>query len=197
MVCLVVDVMDWLFPFCAVNLLWLLLSLTVIGFPPATASLFEVGSKAYRGQAPTPTAFLRGVRRWFVPAWLWAGANALLIAAAVLFARALAAYELAAAIMAGFVALVLLAQLYFWPYVMLQETPSLSRALRNSTFTVLGDPLMTGMNLGITLIVGIPSLIIIAPVLFILPVFVVLLYSYSLVEWLDHQGILAGAAREI
>ena len=60
---LVIDLMDWLFPFCAVNLLWVLFSLTIILFPPATASLFETGYRAYGGQAPTVSAFVRGIRR--------------------------------------------------------------------------------------------------------------------------------------
>lgn len=196
-VCLVVDLGDWLFPFCAVNVLWLLVSLTVIGFPPATAALFEVAHKAYRGEAPRPAVFLRGVRRWFGPAWLWAGGNLLLIGGVVTVVRSLDLDEAASALIAAWTGLLLLAQLYVWPYVMLQETPSLRRALRNSAFTVLGDPLMTGVNLGLTLLIGIPSVIILAPVFLVLPVFLALLYVYTLAEWLAHHAILPAPSREI
>lgn len=193
---LVIDLMDWLFPFCAVNLLWVLFSLTIILFPPATASLFETGYRAYGGQAPTVSAFVRGIRRWLIPAWKWAAPNLLLIAAAMVVTRSLITDELVAALIAGSAALVLLGQLYFWPYLMLQETPNLRQAARNSVYTMLADPLMTGMNLALTIILLIPSLVVIVPVLFILPVLLCLLYTYGLVAWLSHHHILPETVRD-
>lgn len=193
---LTIDVMDWLFPFCAVNLLWVLLSLTFILFPPATASLFEVGWRAYRGQAPTASAFLSGVSRWMVPAWKWAGPNLILVIVTVMLTRQLAEFELVSAVLAASAALILLAQVYVWPYIMLQEAPHLGQAVRNSLFTVLGDPIMTGMNLAITALVLVPSLIVIVPILLILPVVLSLLYTYTLVGWLAHHDILPETIRD-
>lgn len=193
---LITDFMDWLFPFCTVNLLWVVLSLTLILFPPATASLFEVSYRAYRGQAPTSAAFIKGIRRWLIPAWKWASPNLLLIAAAVMLSRSLPDNTLISALIAGVVGLILLAQIYVWPFVMLQEKPRLWQAVRNSLFTVLGDPLLTGMNLVFTAIVLLPSILVIAPILFIIPVVLSLVYTYSLVAWLNHHHILSGSVRD-
>lgn len=194
---LIVDLFDWLFPFCAVNLLWVLCSLTIVLFPPATASLFEVGHRAYQGQPPTAHAFITGIRRWMRPAWLWAAPNALLVALAVGIGRSPGVSEAAAVVLAAGVALILLAQAYVWPYMMVQETPELRRALRNSLFTVLADPLLTGVNIGLTVVIGIPGLLVIAPALFILAVLFALLYTYTLIAWLNHHGVLAGPVREL
>lgn len=193
---IVTDMMDWLFPLCAINLLWVLLSLTIILCPPATASLFEAGHRAYHGQVPTVSAFLAGVRRWMIPAWKWAGLNLLLIAAVTLLIRTLIQSELLAALIAGGTGLIVFGQLYFWPYVMLQESSSLWQAARNSAFTILSAPLMTGMNLALTVALIIPGIVTIAPVLLFLPVLLSLLYTYSLIAWLSHHHILPDAARD-
>ncbi|MBL8145589.1 MAG: DUF624 domain-containing protein [Anaerolineae bacterium] len=194
---LIVDLFDWLFPFCAVNLLWVLCSLTIVLFPPATASLFEVGHRAYQGQVPSARAFIAGIGRWMGPAWMWAAPNALLVALAIIIERSPGISEVASVILAAGVALILLAQVYVWPYMMVQETPELRRALRNSLFTVLADPLLTGVNIGLTVVIGIPGLLVIAPALFVLPVLFALLYTYTLIAWLNHHGVLGGPVREL
>lgn len=193
---LTIDALDWLFPFCAVNLLWVLCSLTVVLFPPATAALFETAVQAYRGRSPSAGAFLIGVRRWLGPAWLWAFPNGLMVASAIVVGQDPGVNEMVATITAAVVALALLGQIYVWPYMMLQDRPRVSQALRNSLFTVLADPLLTGMNLGLTVVIGIPGIVIIAPVLFILPVFFALLYTYTLVAWLGRHRLLPEPVRE-
>lgn len=188
--------MDWLFPLCAINLLWVLLSLTVVLYPPATASLFETGYRAYGGQAPTVPAFLKGVRRWMIPAWKWAGLNLLLIAAVTLLTRTLVQSELLAALLAGSTGLILFGQLYFWPYMMVQESPKMWQAARNSIYTVLSAPLVTGLNVALTVALIVPGLVTIGPLLLILPVLLSLFYTYSLIAWLSHQGIRPDPVRD-
>lgn len=193
----VIDLMDWLLPFMAINLLWVGLSLTIIGLPPATAALFETVYGAYRSQAPNPRQFLAGVRRWFLLSWLWALANGAIFGGLFLLARATAANFVLVTILSVVGAVIVLGQLYFWAYMMLQEQPELLRAAKNSLFTVLGGLMYTAFYLALMLILLVPAVIVIAPVLLIAPVLFAMLITYSLIHWLDHHGILTDLQRDL
>lgn len=197
----IVDVHDWLFPLMAINLLWLLLSLTVILLPPASAALHDVAYAAYRGIAPTPRAFIGHVRRRFWQGWRWGIANLLVFGALFALGRRASVSgadgEVWLAAIAAVGALVVMAQFYFWPYVAVQTQPDLRRALRNSVFTALGDLMYLTLYLAITGVVLIPALVLIAPVLIIAPTLLIMLVTYSLVGWLQHHDILGAEARDL
>ena len=196
-----VDLYDWLFPFIVVNLLWFGCSVTLILLPPATAALFEMARRSYDNQPPTPRDFFAAMRRWWWLSWRWGAINALLVLAAVVSMSFYAgqwdgAGDFAAGIIGLLTVLALLAQVYVWPYLLLQDTPDLRLALRNSAFTVLGDPALLLAHGLVWLVVGLPGVILIAPVMLVLPMFLALLLSYSLRHWLVWRGLRADDLRE-
>src|SRR5688572_19556656 len=65
------DVYNWLVPLTAINILWFLMSLTIILLPPATAGLFHVAYLVTRGEGPSVSEYFAGVLRWFWYSWLW------------------------------------------------------------------------------------------------------------------------------
>lgn len=198
-VLIVNDLRDWLFPFAVVNLMWVLLSLTVILLPPATAALFATVHDAYFNRGPSPRRYWEHVRRWARFSYGWA--LALIVSGAGL----LAAYRWSA--QAGFapgqvvvlvlVCVLLVSQYYFWPYLMTQDRPAPLRALRNSLYTVIGDLAMFLLYVAGALFVMVPGVVLIAPVIFILPVFLAMLPTYSLLRWLAHHGHLPQAMRNV
>jgi uncharacterized membrane protein YesL len=192
-----IDLLDWLFPWVAVNLLWLLASLTLVLLPPATAALFDLAQAAYRNQRPTPRRFLAGLRRWFGLSWRWAAPNGLLLGGLFLLGRAVAPAEIPLALVGVLAAAVVLGQFFFWPYMVLQDEPKLLRALRNSVFTALGDLPYFALYLAITFFILIPSVVVIAPLLLITPVLLSLLTTYGLAAWLERQGLLTGETRDV
>jgi uncharacterized membrane protein YesL len=192
-----IDVNDWLFRWMAVNLLWVLCSLTVILLPPATVALYEMAYQAYRGVPPEARRFPQRVKHWFIKSWQWGGANLLGFAAAFLLARAFFAYEILLAAVAALVALAVIGQFYFWPYVLIQPQPELIRALRNSIFTALGDLMYLTFYIAITVLIAVPAVITIAPLLFIAPAVIVMLSTYSLIGWLQQRGILVDEPRTL
>lgn len=194
-----IDLGDWLWPFTLVNLLWFLCSLTLILLPPATAALFDLAFQAYHGQSPTPRAFGMAVRKWVLRAWLWGVVNAIVgvvLAGAFLFYRA-QANDFFMAFTALIAALIAAGQYYFWPYLLVQEQPSMLQALRNSTYTALGDPFLLLVNGGLSLIVLVPGVILVAPLLLILPTALAMLSTYSLLVWLHRRGLIPGTERDL
>jgi uncharacterized membrane protein YesL len=66
-------VQDWwygLIPFAVLNLLWLLMVVTVVAGPPATAAMLGVARDAASGEGAEPVNFFRYVRQYFKRGWL-------------------------------------------------------------------------------------------------------------------------------
>lgn len=191
----VVDLFDWLFMFSAVNLIWFLLSLTIIGMPPATVALFDVAYGAYRGRYPTVRRYLPLVRKRLLTGWLWAGLNLLIITlgwSALQFygAQGFALSTFVGGVIFFLTILLLVFQFYLLPYLAIQEKTSLLQAYRNAIMTALADPFLLLFNSGLSLFILIPSIVVIAPLMLIAPVFIALLGTYSLLEWLQHRGLI-------
>jgi len=189
------DVYNWLVVLVAINIMWVLLSLTVILIPPATAGLFHVALQVTRGEGPTVTTFLVGMRRWFLHSYLW---GLLLVAYVVVSLAALSFYSAStslladlllvlAALVIGFVGAM---QLYFWPYMMLQEKPGFLVAQRNAAFTLLGDPLAALVNVGVSVMLLALSLVLVIPFVILMPVVVAFWLTYTLIYWLKRRGLL-------
>lgn len=189
------DVYNWLVPLTAINILWLLMSLTVILFPPATAGLFHVAYHVTKSQGPTVSEYLAGMRQWWWRSWLWG----LIVVAFVLTAGlALVFYGASDAPIAAalFVITVLLSafflmvQALFWPYMMLQEKPLIRVALRNAAFTLLADPLRMIATLLLMLAVAIIGLLLVFPFVVLIPVTLAFWLTYLLVDWLKRHDLL-------
>lgn len=187
----VIDVYNWLLPLVTINILWFLLSLTVVLLPPATAALYEVAYQAKKGHGPGVQSFLAAVRHWLLWSWLW-GVGCTFVG--VIAAVALRFYsaqqsDVLLIITGAMLIFVGCIQFYFWPYVMAQETPHLPRAIRNAAFTVLADPLLTLVYGGITLLLLVISVVLVAPMVLITPIMVAFLGVYSLLDWLDYYHV--------
>jgi hypothetical protein len=90
-----------------------------------------------------------------------------------------------------FLALIWLSfQFYLLPYLAIQEETSLLQAYRNAIMTSLADPLLVLFNGGLTLFILIPSIVVIAPIMLIVPMVIAMIATYSLLEWLQKQGII-------
>lgn len=193
----VIDLHDWLFPWAVINLLWVLLSLTLVLLPAATGALFDTALRAYRNQPPDPRRYLRDLKRWLVPGWLWAAPNLIALGALALAARAVYPAEIPLAVIGVVAAVLVILQLFFWPYMVLQAQPRVLLAWRNSAFTALGDLLYATLYLTLAVFILVPAIVVIAPILLIVPVLLALMLTYGLAAWLEHHDLLAGPAREL
>lgn len=191
----ITDVYSWMLPLVTINILWFLLSLTIVLMPPATAALYEIARAAEQGRGPYVQDFLAAVRRWLVRSWLWGAATLFLALASAL---ALAFYNslqtelgtILYVVSGVFIGFVWLAQFYFWPYMLLQEQPRALFAVRNAAFTVLGDPLFVLIHAGIAVLLLVVSVILVAPLVVITPIAVAFLGVYSLRDWLSQRGLM-------
>lgn len=189
------DVYNWLVVLVAINIMWVLLGLTVVLIPPATAGLFHVAHQVTRGEGPTVTAYMAGMRRWFLRSYLW---GLLLVVYGAVSLVALSFYSastsLVADLLLGLAALIIVfvgsMQLYFWPYMMLQEKPSFLIAQRNAAFTLLGDPLAALVNVGVAVILLVLSVVLVIPFVILMPVVVAFWLTYTLIYWLKRRGLL-------
>ncbi len=190
-----IDIYNWLLPLVTINILWFLLSLTVVLMPPATAALYEIAYLAKKGHDPDIRTFLAAIRRWLLKSWLW-GAGCLLLV--VLAGVALQFYSaqqnpignLLLTVTGAILIFIALIEFYHWPYMMAQETPHLVSAVRNAALTVLADPLMPLIYGSIVLLLFVFSVVLIAPIALITPTVVVFLGVYSLLDWLEHHSLL-------
>jgi uncharacterized membrane protein YesL len=188
------DVYNWLLPLVTINILWFLLSLTVILMPPATVALYDVAYEAKRGRSPEIRLYLRAVRRWLVPGWIWALINTGL-ALVALFAFSFygtqpGVAQIALVICIAYSAVIVLAQYYFWPYVMLQIQVSLRTAARNALFTLLGDaPFVLFYGL-LSLFLLVTSALLLIPLVILAPVVGAFLSVYSLLDWVERRKLI-------
>lgn len=130
------------------NLLWVLAALTVILLPPATAGVFVVTHSIARGTGQHASDFIEGARRYLLHSYAWALANG--IAAGIVWANVQFYGGLgggAAFVMQMFTALLLTLwiamQVYFWPFLIEQDTKSLRLAWKNALFLTLANPAYT------------------------------------------------------
>lgn len=193
----IIDLSDWLFVWVIINVLWVLCSVTVILFPAATASLVALAYASYRNQAPSPRQFLHGIRQWFIPATVWMLINLIGVGGLWAVSLVIDPQSVWVGVIAVLIGLVVLSQLFLWPYMMIQETPRLGLAWRNSLFTILGG-LPYALFYGVIIaVIFIPSLIVIAPILLLTPVLLSLLITFGLIAWLEQQGVMQNPHREI
>jgi uncharacterized membrane protein YesL len=189
------DVYNWLVPLTAINILWFLMSLTIILLPPATAGLFHVAYRVTRSEGPTIQEFFAGIRQWFWISWIWGlmvGVFLGVSALALIFysASATPIGSVLFAITAVLVAFFLLTQAFFFPYILLQEKPVIRIALRNALFTILADPLRMLIHGIILLLVVIISVLLVFPFVVLTPVTIAFWLMYLLLDWLKRHELL-------
>jgi len=180
-----------------INFAWFLLSLTIIFLPPATAALYDIAFQSYYNQVPSLRNYFAAMRKWFWISYLWAISIGVLVGLSVSSIIFYRSQDIFIGQMIGYILLMVLApiQFYFWPYMLAQSPPNIFRALRNSIFTILGDITLFAIYGGISFIFGVPAVVMIAPMMFIVSIFIAMLGTYSLIDWLYIHDHLEGERR--
>jgi uncharacterized membrane protein YesL len=195
------DWYNWLVPLTIINALWFFLSLTLVAFPAATGALFKIALDVEQGHNPDVREFLQYTRQWLVKGWVW-GASVLLLLALTLTALSFYAAQAGLIWSILLVISVFLAAwgwatlFYFWPYLLLQEQPMMSRALRNAALTVLAAPGRTLVYGGLSALLIALSILFILPLPVFTPILVALLIAYSLKGWLVRHRLLNAPASD-
>jgi uncharacterized membrane protein YesL len=190
-----IDVYNWLLPLVTINILWFVLSLTVVLLPPATAALYGTAFQANRGEEPSVRGFLNATRHWLTKSWIW-GVITLLLTIASIVAIEFYSFQqtdignILVVVNTLLIVFIGLVQFYFWPYMLQQDHPQIRAAFRNAAFTVLGDPLFVLFNVSITLVLLGVSILLIAPIAIITPITIAFLGVYSLQAWLELRDLL-------
>jgi hypothetical protein len=147
------------------------------------------------GSSPGIRDFLGSVRRRFVGAWLWAiWAAAGLTLAGVSVRLEPDPSEPAAWLSAAVAVLGVLfgvSLLYVWPFVFLQETGGLARAIRNSILAVLAAPVFAiTLAVLLTLVVAVGAILIL-PLAVAVPGIIGLVASHAVTDRLRAFGKVA------
>ena len=195
------DVYNWLVPLATINILWAILSLTLVLMPPATAALYEIAFRASQGEGPYIQDYLAALRRWLVRSWVWGGVSLFLAFvsgfAVDFYISQQSTLGVVLLVASGtFIVFIWLMQFYFWPYMFLQDHPRAWQAARNAAFTVLGDPLFVLAYVILTSILLVLSALLVIPFVLITPVIIAFLGIYSLRDWLSHHGYMDTATQE-
>ena len=180
------DAWDALIAAAPLNLAWLALALTVVFLPPATVALFESMHELASGTSPGIRDFLGNVRRRFISAWLWAiWAAAGLTLAGVNVRLDLDPSEPASWLAAAVFVLGLLfgvSLLYVWPFVFLQGSGGLLRAIRNSILAVLAAPVFAITLAVLLMLVVALGAILVLPLAVVVPGIIGLVASHAVTD---------------
>lgn len=137
------DIWQELWTILIVNLLFLLATILIIPGPPATLALFYYGNRIAHGETATERDFLQALRTYWKPAWRWGMVNFLAIGILtldyVLIERVVANTNTASFLQGLYLTLLtvwLLVQLFIPPFLLEQEQPKVSQALRNAVMFI-------------------------------------------------------------
>jgi uncharacterized membrane protein YesL len=154
-------VQDWwygLIPFAVLNLLWLLLVLTVVAGPPATAAMLGVARDAAVGEGAEPRNFFIYLRQFFWRAWrlglVTLLGSVILVTDLGFFAGATSGSSILLKAFYYFLLYALIVWFEFlliaWPLLVNQPEMSIRDIVRNAGILTLRMP---GANFGLALLV--------------------------------------------
>ncbi|NDJ77611.1 MAG: hypothetical protein GYB65_15275 [Chloroflexi bacterium] len=184
----------------SLNVLWLVVSLTVVLLPPATAGVYGVTHSIAQGTGQRTSDFVETARRYFGLSWVWALANllvtAIIYADVAFYATSGGGFGLVMQWLLIVLGLFWTAmQVYFWPFLLVQERKNPFLAWKNAAYLSLGAPVYTLIiAFAAGAIVVISGLLIIPLALFSLS-FVSLLGNRAVLERLTAYGKLSGLAQ--
>lgn len=173
------------------NIMWLLLSLTIIFFPPAIAGIYAVTHSMAKGTGQHPEDFLEGARRYAGVSYRWIFANFIVL---TLVYSNIVFYSnnvesLFASIIIGIIALLtivwVIMQFYVWPFLMIQTEKKLSLALKNALFLAIASPFYSLTILAFVSFIIFFSIVAIVPAIFFCMSFLALLGNLVVLERLS------------
>ncbi len=143
------DLVEEVFWLILVNILWCILAVLVLPMPFATAGMAWVAATVGEGKVISLRTFIEGGRRLWKPAYLWGLVN--LVVGGIVWLNfsfyynhpawwAAIARLLVVAVALWWVAM----QFYTFPFLIVQEKPSLKMAYRNSMILIISQPVLTG-----------------------------------------------------
>jgi uncharacterized membrane protein YesL len=179
------DFFEELFLLILFNLLWSISALLVLPLPFAAAGLAWAAAEIGEGKAINWRTFFEGGRRYWRPAYRWGLLN--LVVWALIFVN-FNFYSNIAATWALFVRTLVLSsailwvsiQLYVFPVLILQETPSLRLAYRNGLVLMGSQPALT------VVLLALAAALLFVSVLLTFPLFV--LY-FALIALLSNRAV--------
>ncbi len=142
------DLWDEMFILVLCNTLWTLSMVPVVTLPAATGALFYITNRIADGRAASFSDFKHGFRTYFRQSSVLGALNLLVFLVVVANLRFYGRYTgigfrlIQIGLMYVF-AIWLLMQLYIFPLLLAQETPSLRTASRNALVLVLRHPIFT------------------------------------------------------
>jgi len=182
------------------NFLWLIMSLTVVLLPPATAGLYVVTNSIGHGTGGRIEDMLPGARAYALLSYRWALVNIVVgVALAVSFSfygatdTILGIIIQALFVTAGVVWIAM--QFFVWPFLIEQEVKQLRLALKNALFLTLANPVYTFVLLGAVGLALVLSVISMLPLAVFATSFISLLGNRAVIERLKTYGKLPGSVQ--
>ena len=173
-----------LFTFVLLNILWLILQIPIVTGPAATAAMYAAARRSLQGDSISVRLAAADSRRLFVPALKWGAINLLIgVALAVNFAVygqvEGTLWSILRAVWAGIGLVWFALNLFYWPFWLAQEQPSIRNSVFNGVLLMAKQPVFS-----ISLIVFCAALIAVS-VLLTLPL------TSALMAWLALMGVAA------
>lgn len=175
------------FTFILLNIVWLIMQIPLITGPAATATLYNSAYRAVQGDYLTPRQTLEEFRRLFLPALIWGVLN-LIIVGAVVFN--LAAYREASGLLwsvlrglwASIGASWLAINVFYWPFWLEQERPTIRTTLFNCVVLIGKRPLYALTLVATTAVVVAGSILLTLPLAAVMMSWVALIGTVAVDE---------------
>ena len=187
---------DWyhcMIGLAALNLLWIILSLTLVLLPPATAGMYAITHSIAQGKGQQWNLFWDTVRRYGWISARWAALNVVVVAVLIVNFSFYGAIESTLGSVLQIVIAIggllwIATQFYFWPFMLTQEQKQVRVALKNALFLTLADPLYTSVMLSTAALAAVISIILVLPVAIFTLSFIALLANQAVIERLTTYG---------
>ncbi len=187
------DLVEEVFWLILLNILWCIMAVLVLPMPFATAGLAWVAATIGEGKVISLRTFIEGGRRLWKPAYLWGLAN--LVVGGIMWLNfafyynhpaswAAIARLLVVAVALWWVAI----QFYTFPFLVVQEEPSLKMAYRNSMILIISQPVLAGAVFVVVLLLSAVSYLLkMFPLVVLYFVLLALLANRTVVETIKVQ----------
>ncbi len=187
------DLVEEVFWLILVNILWCLLAVLVLPIPFATAGLAWVAATIGEGKVISLRTFIEGGRRLWKPAYLWGLANlgvgAIIWLNFAFYYNHPAQWAAIARLLVVAVALWWAAiQFYTFPFLVVQEEPSLKMAYRNSMILIISQPVLAAAVFVVVALLSVVSYLLkMFPLVVLYFVLLALLANRTVVETIKAQ----------
>lgn len=180
------DLVEEVFWLILLNILWCILAVLVLPMPFATAGLAWVAATIGEGKVISLRTFIEGGRRLWKPAYLWGLAN--LAAGAIIWLNFSFYYNhpaswaifprlLVVAVALWWVAV----QFYTFPFLIVQEEPSLKMAYRNSMILIIAQPVLAGAVFVVVVLLSVVS--------YLLKMFPLVMFYFAVLALLANRTV--------